>query len=129
MWFSRRRRSFSRIRFWSGPVGDASSENAFTHLFSVDSPIPRSAGTCQRVRPLVSAIRATSLLNSSLCLCAMSDLLDGKYRSQVTGTKLGQIQIALGMAMPRASSGVSLGSVSGIASCAARFARHPPDLA
>jgi hypothetical protein len=31
-------------------------------------------------------------LNSSLCLCAISGLLDGEYRSQVTGTKPGQVQ-------------------------------------
>jgi hypothetical protein len=78
MRFSRRRRSFSRIRFWSGLVGDAYSENAFTHLFSVESPTPRSAETCRRVSLLVNAIRAASLLNSSLCLCATSGLLDGE---------------------------------------------------
>jgi hypothetical protein len=59
-------------------VGDASSENAFTHLFSIESPTPRSAETRRRVKPLVNAIRAASLLNSSLCLCAISDLLDGE---------------------------------------------------
>ena len=67
-------------------------ENAIAHLFSVESSTPRSAETCRRVSPLVSAIRDVSLLNSSLCLCAMFGLLDGEYRSQVTGTKPGQVQ-------------------------------------
>ena len=78
MRFSRRRRSFSRIRFWSGPMSANYSENTVTHLFSIESPTPRSAETRRRVKPLVSAIRAASLLNSSLCLCAISDLLDGE---------------------------------------------------
>jgi hypothetical protein len=33
-------------------------------------------------------------LNSLLGLCAMSGLLDGEYRSQVIGTKPGQVQIS-----------------------------------
>jgi hypothetical protein len=78
MRFSRRRRSFSRTRFWSGPMGANYSENTVAHLFSVESPTPRSAETCRRVSLLVNAIRAASLLNSSLCLCAISDLLDGE---------------------------------------------------
>jgi hypothetical protein len=63
MRFSRRRRSFSRAKFWSGPASADSLENAFTHLVSVESPNPRSAETCRCVRPLVSATRAASLLN------------------------------------------------------------------
>jgi hypothetical protein len=46
------------------------------------------------VRPLVSAIRTASRLNSSLCLAAISGLLDGEYRSQVTGIKPGQVHAA-----------------------------------
>jgi hypothetical protein len=42
-------------------------------------------------RPRVNAMRAASLLNSSLCLCAMFGLLDGEHRFQVTGTRLGRI--------------------------------------
>ena len=57
-WFSRRVRSFSRTMFWSGPVGDAFSENAFTHLLSVQSPTPGPAETCLRVRLLLSAMCA-----------------------------------------------------------------------
>jgi hypothetical protein len=43
MRFLRRRRSFSRTRFWSGPMGANYLENAVTHLFSVESSTPRSA--------------------------------------------------------------------------------------
>jgi hypothetical protein len=34
-------------------------------------------------------------LNSSLCLAAISGLLNGEYRSQVTGTKPGQVQFTV----------------------------------
>jgi hypothetical protein len=43
--FSRRSRSFSRKRFWSGSGGPASSETIFTHLFRVESPTPKSDAT------------------------------------------------------------------------------------
>jgi hypothetical protein len=36
-------------------------------------------------------VRTASRLNSSLCLVAISGLLDGEYRSQKTGTKPGQV--------------------------------------
>ena len=37
-------------------------------------------------------MRTASRLNSSLCISAISGLLDGEYCSQKTGTKLGQVQ-------------------------------------
>jgi hypothetical protein len=36
-------------------------------------------------------MRTASRLNSSLCIAAISDLLDGEYRSQKTGTKPVQV--------------------------------------
>ncbi|WP_131578748.1 alcohol dehydrogenase catalytic domain-containing protein, partial [Paracoccus nototheniae] len=43
--------------------------------------------------PLVCAMRTASRLNSSLCIAAISGLLDGEYCSQKTGTKPVQVQI------------------------------------
>jgi hypothetical protein len=37
-------------------------------------------------------MRTASRLNSSLCIAAISDLLDGEYCSQKTGTKPVQVQ-------------------------------------
>src|SRR5690606_33050981 len=44
--------------------------------------------------PLVSAMRTASRLNSALCVAAISCLLWGEHRSQKTGTKPRQVQIA-----------------------------------
>ena len=46
----------------------------------------------ERISPLVSASRTASRRNSSLRLDAMSVLLDGVTRYQVTGTKPWQVQ-------------------------------------
>jgi hypothetical protein len=42
-------------------------------------------------------MRTASRLNSSLCIAAISDLLDGEYRSQKTGTKPVQVQYRDGL--------------------------------
>ena len=47
-----------------------------------------------REGPLVCAMRTASRLNSSLCIAAISGLLDGEYCSQKTGTKPRQVQVA-----------------------------------
>lgn len=46
----------------------------------------------------MSAMRTASRLNSSLCIAAISSLLDGAYRSQKTGTKPVRVHL-----LPRAS--------------------------
>ncbi|AGI74709.1 hypothetical protein OA238_118p0150 (plasmid) [Octadecabacter arcticus 238] len=70
--FSRRNFSFSSRSSASATLAVSALPNCLIHLFSVESPTPKSTETSRRVRPLVSAIRTASCLNSSLLLLDIS---------------------------------------------------------
>src|SRR5690554_3598730 len=90
MRFSRRSRSFSRASSRSSGDTTSVSRCAVTHLFSVESPTPKSSATCRRVSPLVSAIRTASLRNSSVRFSPIVSLLCCSKCYQRSGTKTRQ---------------------------------------
>ncbi|AFW02323.1 hypothetical protein B932_2777 [Gluconobacter oxydans H24] len=72
MRFSRRRRSFSRARSACGSGPDRSEVRyCETQCPNVDLPIPRSAATLVRDKPLLKAILIASRRNSSVYVTAM----------------------------------------------------------
>lgn len=77
--FFRRSRSFSMTRSDSGTSPDLLGRYIDTHILRDDLPMPRSVATCSWVNPLVSAIRAASRLNSSLCTFISSVPLSELY--------------------------------------------------
>src|SRR5690606_1795876 len=91
--FSRRSRSFSRASSRSSGDTTSVSRCAFSHLFSVESPTPKSSATCRRVSPLVSAIRTASLRNSSVLPVPIVRLLCCTLCYQRSGTKPRQVHV------------------------------------
>ncbi len=92
---SRRSRSFSRASSRSSAETTSVSRCAFTHLFRVDKPTPRSSATRRRESPLVNAIRTASLRNSSFLPVPMVHLLCCTLRDQRCGTKPRQVHTVL----------------------------------
>src|SRR5690554_6952741 len=95
MRFSRRSRSFSRASSRASGETTSVSRCAVTHLFSVESPTPKSSATCRRVSPLVSAIRTASLRNSSVLPLPIVRLLCCSKCYQRSGIKPRQVQTSL----------------------------------
>ena len=77
--FSRRSRSFSRAKSACGAATRSLGRYCDIHLCSVDLPTPKSDATRSRGKPLVSAIRTASSLNSSVCLIISQVSLNEHY--------------------------------------------------
>ena len=91
--FSRRGRAIRLHRIPASPIcveSKIQSRNQMqpdAHLSSILRIVCRAT-----VRPLVCAMRTASRWNPSLCIAAISGLLDGEYCSHKAGTKPGQVQ-------------------------------------
>ena len=92
---SLRRRVFSFSTSSCGPDIRSSCWCCWTHLFSDESPTPKSNESWGRVTPRVVAILTASRRKSSVNLFAIHSLLHSNHCSNETGTKPWQVQTKL----------------------------------